>query len=255
MMKEKERQDDYSVQRISNVAFKANEAKLNWIKKQITERYILTVLEFGVGYSTQAIAEGLRQNKIKYLKVLKEIGCREENSYEVHSIDTMKKWINVCRKRIKGGELEKYIHFHRSNARLTVINENICSLYNKLPNIYPDFIYIDGPDQYSVKGCINGINTRKISRVPMAGDVIRMEFFLPPICTIAIDGRYHNTIFLRKNLKRDWKYLYEKEVDQHLLILNEECPGKISRKLSKYYQQCKLINREEHQDRDLLTLG
>ena len=71
MMKEKERQDDYSVQRISNVAFKANEAKLNWIKKQITERYILTVLEFGVGYSTQAIAEGLRQNKIKYLKVLK----------------------------------------------------------------------------------------------------------------------------------------------------------------------------------------
>jgi hypothetical protein len=51
-------------------------------------------------------------------------------------------------------------------------NKRVCTFYKNAPNICPDFIYLDGPDQFSAKGFISGVKTNHQDRLPMAGDLL-----------------------------------------------------------------------------------
>ena len=44
-----------------------------------------------------------------------------------------------------------YSNFHLSQVEMTTFNGRACTMYNSLPNICPDFIYLDGPDQFKIK--------------------------------------------------------------------------------------------------------
>jgi hypothetical protein len=229
---------DYSVSTSSSIPFAPNQHKLQWLTETVKDLHCISILEFGVGHSTIALAKALIENKRMYGDLYEFHQCRQEHPFTVFTVDTMKKWITHCKRGADRSVLAN-IKFCYSPARMAIVENKICTLYDKLPNVYPDFIYLDGPDQYSAKGSVRGITTRAIDRVPMAADILQIEFFLPPICAIAIDGRYHNTLFLRKYLKRDWTYAYNSVVDQHLFLLNEECPGHVSRRTFNYYQACR----------------
>ena len=41
---------------------------------------------------------------------------------------------------------------------MTLFNGRICTQYKKLPLCNPDFIYLDGPDQFNVQKKVNNIN-------------------------------------------------------------------------------------------------
>ena len=101
-------------------------------------------------------------------------------------------------------------------------NDRVCTFYNNLPNICPDFIYIDAPDQFSVGGDIRGISTRHEDRLPMSADILSIEHFLLPGTLIVIDGRTANARFLEKNLQRNWEYFHSEEFDQHFFELKEK---------------------------------
>ena len=86
---------------------------------------------------------------------------------------------------------------------MTLFNNKICTQYRKLPLCNPDFIYLDGPSQFSVKKNINGISTRHKDMMPMVCDILKLEYFYTPGTIIVCDGRGANANFLRDNLKRN----------------------------------------------------
>ena len=119
---------------------------------------------------------------------------------------------------------------------MTTFNNQICSEYQKLPNMIPDFIYLDGPDLDKIIGNINGINITKNSNfTPMACDILKIENLLLPGTLIMIDGRGLNASFLKHNLRRNWVFYYNTFSDQHFCYLDEISVGKKNANLCDFY--------------------
>ncbi len=95
-------------------------------------------------------------------------------------------------------------------------------MYDSLPDIVPDFIYLDGPDPKDIKGDINGLSFKCDKRTVMSGDVILMESTLLPNSFILVDGRTNNARFLKRMLLRNWKVNWNVEGDVTTFELDEE---------------------------------
>lgn len=194
----------------------------------VTSRKVTTVLEFGVGKSTKALAHALDINKKEYQKYVSE-NLRRSNPFEVHSVDSMPEWIDTCKKTIPK-ELNTYTNIHYCELNISDFNGRLCTYYDNIPNICPDFIYLDAPDQFSAKGGLRGLTTAHSDRMPMVADILTIEHFLLPGTLILVDGRTANARFLKCNLQRDWRYLYVEEFDQHFFELHEQPLGKINKR-------------------------
>lgn len=179
----------------------------------IVDNFCLTVLEFGCGYSTLVIEQALKENKRKWDTLENKPEVRNPNMFECHSIDTNEKWIAEC-------ESYSDIFFWCFDSKRFEYNGKLCHVYDNLPSILPDFIYIDGPDPLSVYDW--GYN------MPMAADLLLMEPLLIPGTIVLIDGRTNNARFLENNLQRNWKFRWDKEEDYTLMILEEVRLGKIN---------------------------
>ena len=77
-----------------------------------------------------------------------------------------KKFLNITKKRINefnknqkiGDPINiKYTH---SEVEMTTFKHKVYTQYKELPLCNPDFIYLDGPDQFKIKGNINSISIR-----------------------------------------------------------------------------------------------
>jgi hypothetical protein len=53
----------------------------------------------------------------------------------------------------------------------------------------------------------------------MSADVLLYESALQPGCTLVIDGRVNNTIFLVNNLKREWRTRFDHAMEHNVLTL------------------------------------
>lgn len=100
----------------------------------------------------------------------------------------------------------------------------------------PDFIYLDGPDQFLVKGSVRGWSTRSYQAMPMSADILTIEFFLPKGTIIVVDGRGANSQFLLAYLKRDWIYYYNSIVDQHIFKLVSDSFGAYNNCLERFHE-------------------
>lgn len=118
---------------------------------------------------------------------------------------------------------------------MSIVNSQICTLFEFLPAFTADFIYLDGPDcgHNQILGDVNGYSlnfgdsTRSYG-LPMSGDLIRLEPHFWPGTLIMIDGRGGNARFLLNNFKRNEKYAFDSEIDQHSFYLDETPWGKTS---------------------------
>ena len=192
-------------------------SKLHWL---VLSRHVTTILEFGLGKSTIIFNNALIKNKINDEEFVAE-NLRRNNRYECHSIDNYEKWINEVKNK---NDLER-VFYHKSNLVMGSFNGRACTYYDPLPNVCPDLIYLDGPDQFSPNGDIRGITTNHKDRMPMAADILVFEHFLTPGTLIVTDGRTANARFLKGNLQRDWCYCHDEEADQHYFELLEEPLG------------------------------
>ena len=147
-----------------------------------------TVLEFGSGWSSLMFAVALSELKKKYIKKAKQL--RRNNLFELFIVDNEKKYLNISKKRItslkKKLKIDIKINYILSDVLMDVYNGKICTKYKNLPLCNPDFIYLDGPDQFKVKGSINGISTRHKDMMPMSSDILFFEYFLTPGTNIKI---------------------------------------------------------------------
>ena len=130
---------------------------------------------------------------------------------------------------------EGFIKLHFSNISTGTFNDRICTYYDHLPNISPDLIYLDGPDQFSPEGDVRGLSTKHQDRMPMAADILSFEHFLQPGTLIIVDGRTANARFLKANLQRKWSYYFNEEWDQHFFELIEKPLGVYNKRMIDYF--------------------
>lgn len=189
----------------------------------ILRRAVLEVLEFGVGFSTIVMAHALNLNKLRFQHSLQDL--RLTDPFTVTSIDNWKKYIRKTQKRTQSFLLD-LINFRYSPVTMTTFNDRISTKYKTFPGIFPEFVYLDGPSQYRVKGSVNGVTTANFSAMPMACDLLIYEHFFKPGTLVVVDGRTGNARFLMSNFQRNWEYRYFELTDQHFFELNEKPLGK-----------------------------
>ena len=191
-----------------------------------TSRKVTTILEFGVGVSTFVLNHALVEYEKRYSSFVSS-NLRRSNSFELHSVDTHRKWIKHVGRNYDLQNTKLY----KSNCRMGTFRGQICTYYDKIPNICPDLIYLDGPHQFSIRGRgVRGISTKHLDRVPMAADILGIEWFLLPGTLIIVDGRTTNARFLKQNLKRNWRYTENSNFDQQFLELIEPPLGTLNKK-------------------------
>lgn len=191
--------------------------RLHWL---VHTRKVMTILEFGLGKSTTIFDDALRKNKLRD-QSRERCNLRRNNQYECHSIDNYEKWID----EVKSKNNLETVSYHKSELLMGEFQGRVCTFYDPLPNLCPDFIYLDGPDQFSPQGSVRGITTNHKDRMPMSADILALEHFLLPGTLIVIDGRTANARFLRSNFQRDWLYYFDQDADQHYFELVEEPLG------------------------------
>lgn len=219
-----------SVDQANTTPFPAEYDDLVRLHYLCTSRRCLTVLEFGVGKSTAVLASALCVNKQKDAEWVR-VNLRTANPYELHSIDNYQSWVDHVSLSIPSYISRQGIcHFHCATVQMGTFLDRVCTYYSLLPDISPDLIYLDGPDQYSPTGDIRGITTRHPDRMAMAADILAIEHFLQPGTLIVVDGRSANARFLACNLQRHWAYCHSEEWDHHFFELQERPLGPLNRK-------------------------
>lgn len=193
-------------------------------------RRCLTVLEFGIGKSTAVLASALSLNKQKDAGWAAN-NLRTANPHELHCVDNYQNWINQVSSSLPKSIADQAIcHFYCARLSMSTFEDRVCTYYDPLPNVSPDLIYLDGPDQYSAFGDIRGLTTKHSDRMAMSADILAMEHFLQPGTLIIVDGRTANARFLACNLQRQWGYYHSEQWDHHFFELQEPPLGKWNRK-------------------------
>jgi len=208
--------------------FAPNLADLVRLHVLCVSRKVTTVLEFGCGYSTAVLSHALHANAQAHGAFVRN-NLRRANAFEVHTVDNEEKYLETAKSRLPKS-LSDHAHFHFSTVSMTTFDGRIVTQYDRLPNICPDLILLDGPGQHGVMGDINGISTAHPDRLPMTCDILKFEHFLLPGTLIVVDGRAANARFLKTNLQRDWRYYYDQEGDVHYLELKEPPLGRLNRR-------------------------
>lgn len=210
--------------------------ELFFLHNLVTLNKRLTILEFGSGWSSLFLSHALLQNKKKYKNQTKQL--RGKNKFEMFILENEKKYLEISRNRVKK-TLNKNIKIHwcLSDVEMSEFEGRYCTVYKRLPEVNPDFIYLDGPDQFKVKGKINNFNLNHEDFMPMVSDLLKIEFFLKPGTILVVDGRSANVQFLRSFFKRKWLYYYVKEIDKHVLYLDSKSLGLANDKLLNFYKR------------------
>lgn len=194
--------------------------RLHWLA---LSRKVINALEFGSGYSTAVLADAMRILG-KYFGEWAKNSIRCENPFHVHAVEEEQRFLEITRLRL-GSKLQTFATVSRSSVDILIHDNRIASVYSKLPNISPDFIYLDGPSQFATTQEINGFSFNSKARMPMSADILRVEFFLEPGTLILVDGRTANARFLKSYLRRNWAYLHDPIGDIHYFELQEEPLG------------------------------
>jgi hypothetical protein len=195
------------------------------IHRLIRKRKPFTVLEFGVGYSTMIIADALRKNKKEFDQLEAKPFIRNRFMFQCFTVDSSKKWLKISKKRLPK-KLREFVNFQYSEVEIGTFQGQICHFYKNLPDIVPNFIYLDGPDPKAVKGNINGLSFQCNERTVMSGDLLLMESIFLPGTFILVDGRTNNARFLENNFRRNYKMKWDMEGDVTTFELKEERLGK-----------------------------
>ena len=193
-----------------------------------------TVLEYGTGWSTLIMSKALAENEKKFKN---KLFSRITNPFKLFVLDNEKKYLNISKKRLlKYSKNKLNVSFFFSNVKMTTFNDRISTEYLKHPRVNPDFIFLDGPDQFKVKGHINNISTNNLDMMPMSCDILKYENFLTPGTIILTDGRSANARFLKNNFQRNWDHKYIREFDENIFLLNEDSLGKYNLEQIKFYK-------------------
>ncbi len=196
---------------------------LEFLYSLIWKRKSKIVMEFGIGYSTLVMAKALEKNK-KYWDGAIRPHKKDTHFFTIHVVESNNngKWMEGAIVNIRDRMKADNISITSSPVMIGTFRDMICHYYTRIPNVLPDFIYLDGPDPMQVNGTIRGVNFNYPEAIPMAADLLFIEPILLPGTTILVDGRTSNARFLKRNFQRRWGYEWMREIDMHVLTLTEQ---------------------------------
>lgn len=195
------------------------------LHKLVRERHCFTVLEFGVGYSSIILADALIKNKRDWEALDNPPEIRNRFMFQLFSVDASKQWLETSESNFPK-QLASVVNFTHSEVEIGTYQGQLCHYYTNLPDIVPDFIYLDGPMAKDVKGSINGLSFQCDERTVMAGDLLLMEPTFLPGTFILVDGRTNNVRFLQNNFKRNYAFNWDEKSDVSTFELIEKRLGK-----------------------------
>ena len=149
------------------------------------------VIEFGCGYSTLAIAHALKANSKRTGKVGR-----------LYVVEAVERWASNVRGKLS--DLSDFVEIRVSKLTAFLLDGQVCHVFADLPDVRPDFIYLDGPQPSDATGNINGLTPGGLV-FPCAADPCFYEWGFYPGFQMLVDGRDTNVGFLKKNLKRDYR--------------------------------------------------
>ena len=208
-----------------DIPFPPETADLCRLHKLIRTKKPFTILEFGLGYSTIIMADALNKNQKEWNALYKKPEIRNRFMFQLFSVDASNNWIETTRGMFPEHLLSR-VHFLYSDVEIGTFNGQLCHYYKNIPDIIPDFIYLDGPSAKDVNGKINGLSFSCEERTVMSGDLLLMESTFLPGTFIIVDGRTNNARFLERNLTRNYEVMWDRESDITTFELVEERLGK-----------------------------
>jgi hypothetical protein len=210
----------------SSLAYGFEVDDLYFLYSRVRMSFATSVLEFGSGWSTLALALGLSENA-------QQVGGhwphRHPNAFVLMTVDASESWQKVALNRL-GATLKSFVVPVVSSCAL-VRGENglILSNFQNVPNFSPDLIYIDAPDPEQVTGSSGGFSFLELHSLPQVGNILEIEYQLWPGTEVVLDGRTSNARMLQGLLKRRWDFFFDPFGDRTHLRLAEEPFGELSR--------------------------
>ena len=178
------------------------------LHKLIRKRKPSQLIELGSGFSTIVQAHALMQNHQDNGDLPPDPNLHGNSPHGIlYSREASEYWFENSRSKIPDFLLP-YVDLQYSPAKLILIEGELCHCYTNLPNINPDFFYLDGPAGEDVEGTINGLSfISESGKVipPVSADPLFYESRIRPGCFIVIDARNHTMHFLERHLKRKYK--------------------------------------------------
>jgi hypothetical protein len=156
-------------------------ADLLFLYEAVRRRNPRFVLEFGSGCSTVIIAQALYDNHRRFSGV----------SGHLWSVDANEYWAEVTARTMPPHLRGFYDIWH---TRLCEVEYDGTRAFrhSNVPEIAPDLLYLDGP-----------MLTREVQ---VSVDVLDIENRFPAGFYGVIDGRWPNTLFLKRHLRRRYKF-------------------------------------------------
>jgi hypothetical protein len=176
-------------------SFKPDYADLWYLYKMVRKRKPRTVLEFGSGCSTVVLAKALYDNQ-----------SHSNCSGRLYSVDADARWADSTASCLPGflGSVCEISY----SPLLETEYEGIPALrHAKIPDVVPNFIYLDGPPLTPKRQA--------------ACDIVEIEGKFPSDFFLVIDNRQENTRFLRRHLKRRYGFKSRKWLAQPIFILKD----------------------------------
>lgn len=195
------------------------------LHKLVRKRKPYTILEFGLGYSSIILADALQKNQHDWESLRNKPKVRNRYLFQLFSVDASIKWIEITKNNFPQHLLDR-VHIQQSDVEIGTFKGQVCHYYKNLPDIVPDFIYLDGPAVKDVKGDINGLSFQCDERTVMSGDILLMESTFLPGTFILVDGRTNNARFIERNASRNYEVIENQEDDITTFELLEESLGK-----------------------------
>jgi hypothetical protein len=184
---------------------------LTRLHRIVRQRPCVTALELGIGYSTIVLAHAMAQNEAEHGDLLRARIRRNTRLFQVCSVDTSEAWIARTLERMPAA-LAARVQVTHSPVSVTTFGGRLCHTYDRLPDVVPDFIYLDGPAPDEVQGSLHGLSFSIPERTVMSADILVMEPTLLPGTVIVVDGRENNVRFLLNNLQRPTSIVREGDV-------------------------------------------
>ncbi len=203
-----------------SVAIEPDVDDLVRLHQLIRDRRAFTVLEFGTGYSTLVIADALAKNADDFASSDAEVELLPADAFRVFSVDASEAWLATAMARIPSG-LQTHVVASHSPVQIGTFKGQLCHFYERLPNVVPDFIYLDGPDPSDVGGAVNGLDFSHRERTVISGDLLLMEPTFVPGLIVLVDGRTNNARFLANNFRRTYDWLEDPGGDFTMFELAE----------------------------------
>ncbi len=234
----------------SSTGIRAYDPEINdlyFLYSLVREKAVVSILEFGSGWSTLALAIALHENFLDFGDMHTK-SIRHPNPFQLLTLDASEKWQKIAISRLSETERLR-VTSKVVTPQLSYSEDAYCHFNDFIPNFTPDLIYLDGPDHDQVVGEESGFKYDERFTPPMSADLLRIEPYLWPETIIVADGRTSNVRFLESRFKRNWQVLHDPVGDRSVFRINEPAFGVISEEHINFrlLQSRKFQNKENPQ--------